>query len=351
MKPKPSLNPKSNHQGAVLIISLWILAILTLLAFSIGRRISIELRLLKYHLNRTQAFYLAKAGLEHIYAQKAGDSQDDYDSLNEAWSNKLKADQKTPYFQEFTWGNGEFEVKYDYPQGQVLYGMQDESSKLNINKILNGDGSVNNDRKKEFTNLLKNVLGDDSKAQEMTAKFIDWVDKDSDPISINGKENYSDKGISPKNAPLDRLEELTMIDGFSIEDVKKLSNYITIYGGEYININTTSQEALRALGLDESVINSIISYRNGEDNQAATEDDKTIENIDNELINDSKIFNSQLTLQESEDIKNIKSRLAVKSSFYKAKSSGTVNKIKKEITTVIQTNPNQHPQCLYWYEE
>ena len=62
-----------NKQGAVLVVSLWILIILVLLAVSAGRRVSIALKLLRYHLNRTQAFYLAQAGIERIRYEKTLD--------------------------------------------------------------------------------------------------------------------------------------------------------------------------------------------------------------------------------------------------------------------------------------
>ena len=143
------------EKGAVLIIALWILSMLVLLAISIGRRTSIELRLLKYHLSRSQAFHLARAAIERIYAEKNTDDNN-YDSLNESWSNKLKADAE-PLFKDFPLGNGTFTLKYNQADTDY-YGMQDESSKLNINNILTG-GKVDDNRKKEFKQLIMNILG------------------------------------------------------------------------------------------------------------------------------------------------------------------------------------------------
>jgi Tfp pilus assembly protein PilX len=98
-------NAKSTKKrGSALVVVLWILIILVLLAISIGRRTSIELRLLRYHLDRTQAFYLARAGLERVYREKANDKETALDTLDESWSNKLNSG-KEPEFKDFTLGN------------------------------------------------------------------------------------------------------------------------------------------------------------------------------------------------------------------------------------------------------
>src|SRR3989338_10961134 len=215
-----------DEKGAVLIIALWILSMLVLLAISIGRRTSIELRLLKYHISRSQAFHLARAAIERIYVEKNIDDNK-YDSLNESWSNKPKADGE-PLFKDFPLGNGTFTIEYSQAEPE-LYGMQDESSKLNINKIINDKGEVDTNRKEEFKELIENVL-EASNPETMVNSFINWIDKD------NLGETFSNGEIQAKNMPLDRPEELTMIDGFSIEDVNTLSRYITIYGDEKVNI-------------------------------------------------------------------------------------------------------------------
>src|SRR3989338_6648619 len=168
---------KSARAGAVLIIALWILSMLVLLAISIGRRTSIELRLLKYHISRSQAFHLARAAIERIYVEKNIDDNK-YDSLNESWSNKPKADGE-PLFKDFPLGNGTFTIEYSQAEPE-LYGMQDESSKLNINKIIDNDSKPIDNRKKEFINLIKKNLPEkDAQAQEMTEGFIEWIDRDN----------------------------------------------------------------------------------------------------------------------------------------------------------------------------
>ena len=52
------------------MISLWILAILTILAVGIGHRVSMGLRLARYQKDKLKGLYLAKAGLKVLIVEK-----------------------------------------------------------------------------------------------------------------------------------------------------------------------------------------------------------------------------------------------------------------------------------------
>lgn len=341
-------------QGAVLVVSLWILIILVLLAVSAGRRVSIALKLLRYHFNRTQAFYLAQAGIERIGYEKRLDTNE-YDSLNEPWSNKLNPDGQ-PYFNNFGLGTGKFKLKYEYYESKdkepvILYGMQDEQSKLNINKIIQDDGvNLDNDARDAFVELLKILpapLGglayDDEEAKGLVDRFVDWIDKD--------KEAYP-----AKNLPLGRLEELSMIDGFKPETVNKLKDYVTIYGDGAININTAPKEILQALGLSEESAQDILSYRKGADGKIATEDDRAIREI-NQLNTEpamSEIFRGRTLSPEDAALINkliTTLRLSTESSCYTIASYGTAGTVTKSIIIVCRINPDKSFKQLYRYEE
>lgn len=343
-----------NKQGAVLVVSLWILIILVLLAVSAGRRVSIALKLLRYQLNRTQAFYLAEAGIERMRYEKTLDTNV-YDALNEPWSNKLNS-LGEPYFNNFGMETGKFKVKYEYYESkdkepEILYGMQDEQSKLNINKIVKDDGAnVDNDARAAFVELLKilpvslvGVAYDDEEAKGLVDRFVDWIDKD--------REAYP-----AKNLPLDRLEELSMIEGFKPEIVNKLKDYVTIYGDGAININTAPKEIFEAFGLSEESTQDILSYRKGADGKIATEDDRAIREI-NELNTEpamSEIFRGRmLSAEDAALINRLITTLRFKpaSLCYRIASYGTVDKVTKSIITVYRINPDKSFEQLYWYEE
>lgn len=336
-----------------MVVSLWILIILTLLAVSIGRRTSIELRLMRYNLNSIQAFYFAKAGLNRIYVEKLKDAKEnDYDALYENWSNKLNANNE-PEFKDFPLGAGKFTLKYKYYESKnkepnILYGLQDEKSKLNINKIIKDNDTVDTFLQTAFVKLCEEILEiDNNQAQELVDKFIDWIDNDSIPRP-KGKEDYSQNQITPKNKPLDTQEELLMIDGYTVEIFNKLLNYVAIYGDGLINVNTSPFEILAALGLGNRSCQNIIDYRNGPDGKIATSDDKAVMEL-------SELTEKGLILGEDDDLINElinTPRIGVESSFYRANSSATVNNITREISTVLEIKPDKKDiAVLYWYEE
>lgn len=344
------------ESGSVLVVCIWIVIILVLLALSIGRRTSLEARILRYHLDRSQAFYIAKSGLERVCAQKADDENEGYDSLNEEWSNKLNED-LSPEFKDFALGSGKFDIQYLYYESKdkepkELYGMQDEQSKININMIVS-ESSVNDDLRAEFIRIVEGILDyDEQGAQELVDKFIDWVDYDDDKREY-GKEDYSDKSITAKNKSLNRLEELLMIDGFDPDIFNKLASYITIYGDGKVNINTAPKEVLTAMGLSEESAQDIIDYRCGYDMEAATSDDTAILDAQDLQSKQAEIFkNRTLSSEDINAISNlISTRAAVKSYFYRVNSFAAVNNAKSKIQAVVKIEPNEPVKYEYWYEE
>ena len=330
----------SSNKGAVLIISLWVLIILVLLAVSIGWRTSIELRLAKYFLDRLQANNIAQAGLERIYIEKMSDVNQVYDSLDESWSNKLDAD-GNPVFKKFDLGKGSFVVKYDYPQLQggfeTLYGMQDEQSKLNINKIVSDDGTNDTFTRGVFIELLKSLDITRVDPEAMADRISDWIDTDNNQ-RVKGKEDYSDMGMTAKNNKLDTPEELLMVDGFSSpKAVKELSEYITLYGDGKLNINTVSGKMLLALGLSEKASEDILNFRK----------QKSFETI--EELTQGPLKNN-FTPEDLDVVNSLVSptiRISVKSNCYKAVSRGTVNSATRTIVSIVDGSFNQK----YWYEE
>ena len=310
---------------------------------SVGRRTSIELRLLRYHLSRSQAYYLAKSGLERIYQEKIKDNNT-FDSLNESWNNTLK-DDTTPEFKNFPLGNGKFTIQYSYYEAKdkepkVFYGMQDEQSKFNINAILEDETRYY----ERFKKFLKNILEDIKDADEdtLTDTFLDWIDANAQE-RLNGKEEYKDEGIIPKNKPLERIEELLMISGFTPEIVGIVSKYLTVYGDATVNVNTAPKEVLVIAGFDEGEVKKILDYRN---------DAKDIKEISDTYWSSFDIIeDGKLCLPSGSENRIDKARLGVHSNVFRAVSYSMVNKVSKKITAVVEIKPNQPVKKLYEYEE
>lgn len=96
--------------------------------------------------------------------------------------------------------------------------------------------------------------------------FLDWTDKD-DMRRLNGaeKEYYLSlpNPYKPRNGPLLSTDEILYIKGFS-KVHRCLSKILSIYGTNKVNINTASPEMLKALGLEEEEIESILKKRKEE---------------------------------------------------------------------------------------
>ena len=131
-----------------------------------------------------------------------------------------------------------------------------------------------------------------------------------------------------------------------------MEDYITIYGEGLVNINTAGQVILIALGLSESSVQDIITYRDGPDGKPATQDDHPIRKVE-DLKSGSTynaIFKGRTLSMEDTNALN-KAWITVSSSFYRADSYAEVNNVKKHIVSVAEIKSGQTPKQLYWYEE
>src|SRR3989338_5787622 len=70
------------RHGAILVVTLWIIAILAVLFMGIGRRLFLEWRLGRYYLDEVGARYLAQAGTE-LASDLLQRSERKYDTLYE----------------------------------------------------------------------------------------------------------------------------------------------------------------------------------------------------------------------------------------------------------------------------
>lgn len=121
---------------------------------------------------------------------------------------------------------------------------------LELNALLNCT-SIEQDYMRE-----KNI-----KTAEVVARMQDWVDQDQSPEAAAGASSEDDvyqKRVPPhksKNSPLDTLDELRMVDGWTEELHSYFSPYLTVFpfvysqdkekNGFKLNINTASQDVLR----------------------------------------------------------------------------------------------------------
>jgi len=374
-------------RGTVLIVTSWILAILTLFAIGIGFRTGLDIKLTGYSLDRVKALYAAKAGIKRAVIEKwkeyAEGKSLGLDTFNEPWANDEKL------FKDIKVGDGAFTVSYlpgelDRSDKNItLYGLEDETRKININ--IDSNLAV-------FKQLLMNFGLDLEEAGNIVSAIEDWRDEDNIPkvlsAAIGGAEDgyyqtletpYATSGETFK-AP----EELLLVRGMTRELYEKVVNFITIFGEGKININTASEEVLDAvfgIGYPELAA-QIVDYRRGVDGRIGTDDDRLftkgaliIERGRRGLaevkdLNDENWYGNifGITALEYKRIRELVQQnglLSTASDYYRANVVSCVEGVKKEITAVIKfTKPSEirkegfsedipppEMEYLYWHEK
>lgn len=85
-----------------------------------------------------------------------------------------------------------------------------------------------------------------------------------------------------------------------LDEVKPL---VTVYGSGKININTAPEPVLLALGMNASLVNTLVQYRQGNDGKTGTADDNTFATPD-EIVSKLNAF-QQLSVEDNTQLQNM----------------------------------------------
>ncbi len=190
--------------GTVLIVTMWLLAVLTGMVLVLAQAMRIEGACSANHAARQQAAAVEDGAVQYVLASLDG------------LEGKLPTETDMPC-QGVRVGDGAFWiVRPDYEEGrQTTYGVVDEASKVNLNTAT-----------VEMLSALPEMT------PEAAAGVVDWRDSDSD-LTVGGAESeYYLLLPTPyecKNAPLETVEELLLI---------KLASQELLFG-EDLNRNGT----------------------------------------------------------------------------------------------------------------
>ncbi|MBI4358376.1 MAG: general secretion pathway protein GspK [Candidatus Omnitrophica bacterium] len=268
--------PWVSKQGSILIVSLWMLTLLSAFAISIGYHVRQKVTLADRIDRRNWLQGIAEAGVEQAVNILIEDSSPGYDLLGESWA---KEEDK---FRRVAAAGGTFTVSYEHfdseegsfnseeGEWKTRYGIQDEERKININTA----------KAATLATLFQIVVDLDSdEAQDIAYSIVDWRDSDSflsDPTHGAETDYYEnlDLPYTAKNRPFEVLSELLLVRGMTPDIFEQVRDKITIYGNGAVNVNTATKEVLLALGFDESLTKKMIDYRKGTDREEATADDR-----------------------------------------------------------------------------
>lgn len=322
------------NRGAILIITLWILAILAILSIGIGGRMGLELKLTGFNRDSAAALYLSEAGVKRAAAVILSKKNHTMDTLNEQWS--CNNEEANPLFKDIKIGEaGTFTVSYHSSDKRVFYGVQDEEARININ---NAPGDVIK-RLIEYFDLTED-------AGEIAASIEDW--RDEDDIRKAGSQeyveyDYTEEGYKKKDLPFDSIDEVLLVKGVNRELFDKIKGYITVYPitgtGCRINVNTAPLPVLMALGFSQTEAETIIAARIGPD---------TPDNTHFVDKNDFIDFLSGANITSLTEAN--KALVSCGSNYYRVISKGYASggRAVKTVTCVISVTGGS---VLYWNEE
>ncbi|MBU0700231.1 general secretion pathway protein GspK [bacterium] len=291
-----------NEEGVVLVITLWVLAILSLLAISFAYQMRIGIRLAGYQVDSLRALYLAKAGVNYALCELKKDTNE-YDSLNEAWNLRKRV---------------------EFGGGMFICQISDEEQRINLNYATR--------------TILERLPGIN---EEIASCLLDWQDADSKE-QIDGAEDDYYQGIGKsyycKNAAFESIEELLLVKGINREIFDGISSLTTVYTAGVININTAPERVLMSLpGLNKELAQKIVYFRAGWDGKEGTEDDR--------------IFTAPQKIKQVEGVgegyQQFNQMVTTKSGNLRISSIGMINRVIKRITVVVENNTGR---VKYWQE-
>lgn len=311
---------KVTGKGTVLVVTLWILALLSLLAIGIGFRVSIDLKLAGYQVDSLKAYEIAKAGIIKVIAELQKDEKEETDTL---WECGITLNQDETFEEKFRnlentkMGEGHFEITC----------LEDAERRVNINSA------------------PKNIL--------MTL-FPKITSEIADNIKAWG--------------PFDALSELLLVKGvtediyFGTGEERGMKDLLTIYGPKEfkLNINTADEKILEAIlelsNINKIIAQDIVQYRIGEDGDINL-------TLDNGVFTNANVVADFLTgkgVDETVVANFINSNLLIFSSnYFRIRSVGVIergkSKIQKAITCVIKRetapSPPHKTEIISWFEE
>jgi general secretion pathway protein K len=269
IKPRSAPDRAPNNQGAILVITLLIIAALTALALAFSEESRVELNLAQFSRETLQARQMAAAGFNLVLTEI--DKPDDV-KIKEIEETKRDWSQFAP-----------LAFPDPLPDGITVEARYlDESGKINLNYLYEQlkDKDKNKKAIEEIENQLKRLfsalgVNEESEDSPLVDCLEDWLDKDSDPTRLYGAEDDYYQGLPNPypcaNGPLLTIDQIFLIKGFAELKLnaetgeKKITDFLTIYsetnGG--ININAAPKEVLQSLGEDINADNAeaIIQYR------------------------------------------------------------------------------------------
>jgi len=267
---------------------LWVLLFLSLIAWGLGRRSSLEVSLLETYRGKLRSDAAARAGINTVLdlLQRSPSPKDTLYSTGIAID---PTQSPADTFAHIDTGQGAYAVVQWPAQNFSLgdnnahleYGLRDEEARININAI-----SIANYQILSALFQLKGLSQSD--ADKLAMSVVNYTGTNGAVSGDNNSFlNLNDSVLKSKNNHYENILELLEVDGMTHEIFSKIKDDVTVYGdvqnGLWINTDTANNDVLTAVvnaaaRLNPSVnaadiLSEAYGIRDGADNQSFTADD------------------------------------------------------------------------------
>lgn len=248
-----------NQHGFTLIIVLGLLGGLLIMAMSLGAAVGTDLGQTRRFQDVTAAEFLAKGGIEWAIH---------YLTRVEAQGNLWRAtwQDQPAVFRSHVLQPGVIEVSYVDSTGATRYGLQDEEARVNINTAPAA--------------LLAGLHG-------ITPAIAEAIVAQRQQRLLATPEE------------LVTLSIVSAVTFYGTATEAGIGQYLTTWGSGKINVNTAPKPVLAVLpGMTPTMAEAIVRYRQGDDRQPGTADDRPFREVA-DLLNVKEIDRAALTRFEA----------------------------------------------------
>ncbi len=342
-------------KGAALLITVMLIAAMTYLITELTYTSRVNISSTQNFVNRMKAYYLARSGVEAAKLLLSYDLEQDrenhkrLDYIAKWEENPLNQQSFDEVWSYFATDRPPIPLR-DF--GAVSLKIEDEESKINLNAINRGKASEKGLRDPEirrFVSYLEKLGVDPDVAESFVFPLIDWIDYNDDPLP-DGAESAYYLTLSPpyeaRNSMLPHFSDLFMIKNSTIELMKKIAPYVTVYPKEktknfFLNVNTAPAKVLMYLSpdIDEEMADEIVQAREEGpfETMADFKDVLADVGLTEDEIRDIITFSSKYNL-----------RVRLYSDTFSVRSTGFFSDSSVTIDTVLRRRGNNRFDVYYW---
>ncbi|MDH4133540.1 MAG: type II secretion system minor pseudopilin GspK [Gammaproteobacteria bacterium] len=228
----PPRDLPKRQRGLAIVTAVLIVAIVSAIAAYLSLGQQVWIRLAQNLRDRAQAEE-AVAGITRAAAQLLRkDTSSATDTLQEEWARELPP--------------------FPVEAGAVKVRITDAQARFNLNNLIQPGGGLNGAE----IGVLRRLLLALSLNPSLADSLVDWMDPDTS-VRPGGAEDAEYLAGTPSyraaNQPLQSIDELRLVRGFTPEIVEKLRAHVTVLPGNTtkpVNINTCGALVLSALFTD-----------------------------------------------------------------------------------------------------